>query len=227
MPGDPIESLGRELADLRRRISALETAPRANLTTVANGQTRWLDANGDESVAIGTDDLGDSFIRIMNGDGTAPAFEVRQGLNTFPLAASAWQAEYEYSGMDAAGRRTTTDTLVFLPMFSVVLSLVTPRVRYSLSPFTSGLVTEGQMRFFAVGLDARSTGVGAQQVGSTITFDDSYPNVHTATLTIPATILASGYTDVVGSLVRLWVETKITAGTGTIALAAVDPAYCV
>lgn len=55
-----IRQLSDELADMRRRLAALETAPRANMTSVRNGYTRWFVGDTAEfpRVHIGVDDEG-------------------------------------------------------------------------------------------------------------------------------------------------------------------------
>lgn len=53
------------LAELQRRIAALETAPRATRTSVKEGRTTWLDANGNEVVVLGLLDSGGYGVQIQ------------------------------------------------------------------------------------------------------------------------------------------------------------------
>lgn len=214
------------MAEILERLAAVENSRRAAYTTIRNGRLVVTNADGDEAIAFGMDESGNAFIRVMNSDGDAPAFEVSAGVSTFPLSASAWQPDYEFSGMDAQGRRTTTDTVVFQFMHHVVLSLVTPDVHYEFSPFASVGITQGQLKFTARALDARSDN-GVHQVGSVISFNNSYPNIQAGTLTIPPDILQPQYDDVVGSIILLTASTRISGGTGTLAITPTAPAYCV
>lgn len=246
---DVATQLAERVTEMERRLDFLERSPQLQSSTVKGGnltirplqgpaalrlggdtddenvEFSVTDTDGNKDISVGTDSDGHSFIRVMNGDGSAPVFEVTDGVGTFPLTTSAWQRDYEYSGQDVAGRSSTTSA-VFTFGWHVVLSLVTPRVQYSFMPFTYAGVTQGQLRFSVHALGPRGA-PGSVVVGSTHTFDTSYPNVQAGTLTIPPTVLLPQYTDVVGNVVTIAAEFRVSGGTGTVAIAPTEPAYCV
>lgn len=221
---DPVGSVARELADLRRQVRELQTAARAPFTSVEGGVTTWLDDDGNERVAIGTDERG-AFIRVPNAEGSASAFEVRDGVGVFPLSTGSWEREYEWP-MDAQGR-TVTVLSGFQPAWRVTLSLVTAEVHYSFLPvISSGSPTAGELQFRVAAKGPRSS--GAPAATAAIPFDPTvYPSPIEGSFTVPSAILADGYEDVVGELVVIYADFRRSAGTGGIAIAPTEPAWCV
>lgn len=73
---DPIQRFVEVLADLSRRIRALETAPRAPHTSVQGGSTRWFPENGEPPQLfigdlVGTGDIG---VWVIDADGNRSVF---------------------------------------------------------------------------------------------------------------------------------------------------------
>lgn len=250
----PSSDMSAWMAEIERRLYDAEVTARANQTSIRDGflQVRpregpamirlggdtddenvtltVVDTSGRDAIVIGTRSDGVAYIRVNNADDTAPAFEITNGVGAFPLAASAWQPSYwpGIVSMDAYGRQETTATFAAYSVFSVTLSLTTPKVRVQLSPECLGSVTEGRFRFWASVAqgDPRFNSHTVATVDE-ITFDATYPNVQTVVLDIPSSILPDPAEDVVGTLVTLDVLCWASAGSGSIAVAPPSPAYCV
>lgn len=82
---DPVAELAAELADLKRQIRELQTAPRATKTSVSGGYTRWLPTNGAEypkayAGALGEDHVGFFVDQTDGDDGSLIAADLFMGI---------------------------------------------------------------------------------------------------------------------------------------------------
>lgn len=74
---DPFDEIRDAIVDIRRRLHALETAPRAPFTSITGGATRWLTESGDPNPQLYAGDLlgvGDIGMWVIDADGNSSVF---------------------------------------------------------------------------------------------------------------------------------------------------------
>lgn len=233
------------LADLQRRVRALETAPRASNTSVNGGYTRWLARETPErKVYIGGGVAGDDVglvlddgtatpawylgtaaggpvFYVTNADGTDRVMMIYSGGIFKPYALGAWTKNPTQT-QDSLGATTTTSSS-FEVGWRTLANAQTASLVTEFYCALGGGVTQAQVRVTAtVEVDDRaSSASGGEQTVFTQTITGS-GNV-TVTAAIPSTIWTPAESPT-GALVRLALKARVSGGAGTVMFAPVVPA---
>lgn len=118
---DPLARLTAEVADLRRRLQALETAPRAALSSIESGGLIIGDA-GELDIGTGgalTIGAGGS-LDVPNEDGTGSVLNVDAGELHFPIGIGIWT---QVGGVISYFEVSDGGPMTFLPVMTTYISL--------------------------------------------------------------------------------------------------------
>ena len=226
------------LADLQRRIRALETAPRASYTTVRSGVTAWRGAIADHAafvvygagdyqaaamvytqddqsrIYIGTNVDGSvALVRLDNPDKSDTAFRWDSDLGIVgPWGVGAW-VKNPTQPINSTGMAQTTSGTAEVG-YRTLLNVTS--VGSSLDYYVSlGGATSAEVALTAVVRASNRGGVpaAAQTVWTrTITSNNLYNN----TANIPSTIWTPA-ANPIGTLVTLELTCRVASGAGTVA----------
>lgn len=233
------------LADLQRRIRALETAPRASETSVRGGYTRWLARDTPErKLYIGGGTAGDDIglflddgtstpawylgtaagspvFYVTNADGTDRIMVVSAGGLLKPYALGGWTKNPTQT-QDSLGATTTTSSS-FEIGWRTLANAQTASLITEFYCALGGGVTQAEVRVTAtVDVDDRSTSAsnGEQTV---FTQTITGPGNMTVTASVPSTIWTPAESPT-GAFVRLALKARVSGGAGTVTFAPVVPA---
>lgn len=233
------------LADMERRLAALETAPRASYTTVRGGSTIWrrdavdpnrieITSNGDDVALFCYDDLGlnrlylgtiagDPTMRFDNADksGTVLQIEKDRGM-VRPYGVGGWE---RWSGqtMDAYGRSTTSSGTFALGWVGIV-SANTATVYVSTAVALDAGVTRAEIRVRASVAVSDRGGHVPSAAQTVLTRTVSASGTYSDSIALPDGLWTPA-ASAAGSLVRLDLEARVTLGAGTVYWAPFHPAY--
>lgn len=235
---DGVDRLANELADLRRRISDLETSRRAPRTSVQSGQTRWLDDDGEEAVAIGVDEAGGPFFRVWNSDASSPLFAVASFTSVFPQSTCAWQ-RIPTNCVSADGWAQIADGNGNVELWSAVLSFTTAVVRPVFRWRTTGsavgeIELTADVRFHSVwrpGHDPAASPVVCKTwsslsgAGVNNPCGDPIGTLIDENVTVPDSLWVPD-ADPAGTVAVIRLMGQVTSGTGDLEVAAVWPLHC-
>lgn len=234
---DPIRDLAERLARVERELHALATAPRANRTSVQDGFTRWLTAEGTAPrIIIGASGTaGDVVLGVSGNNGvgriTISSFEdhadfalgnpddstatlrVLKGKMHTPLISCAWQVGTNVN-IDAQGR-PTNNTATYVELWQTVLPVTSGRVHGMIDVFPGVAGTFADAKIKA---SRFASGNPFVTVAETIGFTGT-PGALIGPWDVPSSVLVPSASPI-GHLVEFRVELRRTAGTGTVAVAA-------
>ena len=232
---DPVAELAAELADMKRRLHALETAPRATKTSVSGGYTRWLPPEGEHpGIYIGGGggtDVGISGYDVdgnqwlgagaFNGRGrfhvagpipssSSQTIDVVDGQFFAPLFATAWQTDTNVN-IDTQGRPTVTSS-TFTTLWRTVI------------PCTTKSLNSWVVVYPGVGQNAECR-INAQVFGQTASVQLALETGITSTAAIigpwviPAGIMDDGTSSPIGHLMEVEIDLRRTSGANPVAVA--------
>mgnify|MGYP003403030706 CR=1 FL=1 len=242
-----------ELAEIFQRLSALETSLQINQTSARDGFFEFLarvgnakirmgstsedehvaftivDTDGDTALTIGTDSSGAAFIRVMNPDGTAPSFEVAQGVAVFPRSTASWAPNGALPIRSIAQPRPFVIANTFQLMWSAALSLSTDEIDMQswARDVDAGLTADFELRVDA--LNGRTGHSSSQVVAASVTGVSGTGITFPSTVTIPPS-LWSPTADPVGTVVLLRVYGRVASGADGVKGLTIytnRPTYCV
>jgi hypothetical protein len=248
---DPIKAMADRIAELERRLRALETAPRASHTSIRNGSTRWLStADGDlPNVRIGSteDTGGDPAFEVTNEDGpfsdiyigtsagrgradfynpdkTGIVLRYDDGRLRAPQPSCAWQ-RYIGAAMDAVGASTTTSG-TYVDLWYAVLGVGGDQIDGTIDVIPDGGTT-GACRVMAqavggISISGKVPSATTQQVVEQTGITVS--TVMAGPWTIPDTIWNPA-SDVAGTVVMLTIQALRSAGAGLVHVAPRFPVF--
>lgn len=237
---DPVQDLVNRLAETERRLHALETAPRANRTSVRGGFTRWMlegevenpklfiggdDGGEDVSLRLNDEDGGPAEIflgtaagrgafYILNDDGTVPVFQVFDGKMLSPLLSCAWQSDHAHT-IDTFGRPVITGGS-YERVWASYLAITTGQIFSNIFVNLGAGVTSAAVRIQATS-PGEATQTVFEQTGITVS-----GFLAGAPWTVPDSIVSPAASPV-GQVVVLQLEGKVTGGAGDLAVAPVEP----
>lgn len=240
-----VRRLGDTIADLQRRLAALETAPRSNFTTVRGGQTVWRSGEtGGAYVAISGDMDGDDTGIYLSADGAvrgymgtlaggdvigvyldnpdkshrAFTYVSDRGL-VGPYGIGAW-SKNPSQAINSLGNTTTASGS--LEVGWRTLLYVTSET-YEIEYFVDlGGATSAEVSLTAeVYVDDRTAATPAA-VQTVFTRTISATNPYSDTGTLPNTLWTPNGSPV-GSLLKLELKARVSGGAGTISWAPIVP----
>lgn len=242
---DDLDRLADVIADLRRRVRALETAPRAGLTSIRHGNTRWyagddaeasilVGSSGDDAVVEGVTSDGevrayfgtiggasDVVLYLDNPDKSGRAFTWSANLGLVgPYCGAAW-CRNPSQAMDSYGRSTTTSGS-YEVMWRTTAYCSADEINVAYHAVRGG-ATSIQVKLTAeVYLSAGHTAVadGEQTVFERTISDDSISYENTET--VPTSIWDPASSPI-GTLIRYTLYGRVASGAGTMELAPIQP----
>lgn len=211
------DDLAAELADMRRRLEALETGQRATKTSIRNGLLRILDTDGSAVVEVGkrSDGLVGLFVYSSSG---LPMFAADNdgGVSTpvYPLSWLGNPAE----PIDSNGRKTTTSATFSALWRTYKAFAFGDQFGYNFN-FSVPSGTTGDWQLTAVEVGGSSPAVVASGTGLT----NTVVNV-AAIVTLPPSATISGTDAVLGRYFNFQLEMRRTAGAGVVAAMPIEQA---
>lgn len=241
-----VRRLGDTIADLQRRLAALETAPRSNFTTVRGGQTVWRSGEtGGAYVAISGDMEGDDTglylvdstdetrgyigtlasgavlgLYLDNPDKSHRAFTWLSDRGLIgPYGTGPWTKNPSQT-IDALGNTTTTSGTFEVGWRTLLyVTSTTFEIEYFVD---LGAATAAEVTLVAdVYVDDRSAAVPAA-AQTILTRTISSTNPYSDAGTLPDTLWTPNGSPV-GSLLRLEFKARVSGGAGTVSWAPIVP----